>query len=82
MSYLEVCRVLTGVGGEVPKFCGIGARVGVLKRGAGAESESEKGDSAHLCWVCQCDVCRVCKNDSDSSFESMIATRDASFGKK
>jgi len=46
MSYLEVFRVLTGVGVDVSKFFGV--RAGVLKRGAGAESESEKGDSAHL----------------------------------
>jgi len=46
MSYLEVFGVLTGVGADVSKFFGVGA--GVLKRGAGAESESEKCDSAHL----------------------------------
>ena len=45
MSYLEVFEVLTGVGVDVSKFFGVGA--GVLKRGAGAESESEKCDSAH-----------------------------------
>jgi len=51
MSYLEVFGVLTGVGVDVSKFVG----AGVLNRGAGAESESEKGDSAHLCpapWIC------------------------------
>jgi len=47
MSYLEVFGVLTGVGVDVSKFFGVGA--GVLMRGAGAVSESEKGDSAHLC---------------------------------
>jgi len=46
MSYLEVFGVLTGVGVDVSKFFGAGA--GVLKYGAGVESESEKGDSAHL----------------------------------
>jgi len=46
MSYLEVFGELTGVGVDVSKFCGV--RAGVLKRGAGAESESEKCDSAHL----------------------------------
>jgi len=51
MSYLEVCGVLTWVAVEVPKFCGVGAGAGVLKRGAGVESESEKGDSAPLCPV-------------------------------
>jgi len=40
--------VLTGVGVDVSKFFGVGA--GVLKCGAGAESESEKCDSAHL-WL-------------------------------
>ena len=49
MSYLEVFGVLTGVGVDVSKFFGVGA--GVLKRGAGVESESEKGDSAHLWWA-------------------------------
>jgi len=38
--------VLTGVGVDVSKFFGVGA--GVLKRGARAESESEKCDSAQL----------------------------------
>jgi len=38
--------VSTGVRVDVSKFFGAGA--GVLKRGAGVESESEKGDSAHL----------------------------------
>jgi len=40
--------VLTGVGVEVLKFCGVGAGAGVSKSEAGAESESKKGDSAHL----------------------------------
>jgi len=44
MSYFEVFGVLTGVGVRVLKLFG----AGVLKRGAGAESESEKCDSAHL----------------------------------
>jgi len=43
-SYLDVFGVLTGVGIDVSKFCGVGARV--LKPEAGAESE--KCDSAHL----------------------------------
>jgi len=47
MSYLEVFGVLTGVGVEVSKFCGVGAGAGVSKPEAGAESE--KGNSAHLC---------------------------------
>jgi len=46
MSYLGVFGVLTGVGVDVSKFCGGGA--GVLTPEAGAESESEKCDSAHL----------------------------------
>jgi len=46
MSYLEDFRVLTGVGVDVSKFFGVGAAV--LKRGAGAELESEICDSAHL----------------------------------
>jgi len=41
MSYLEVFRVLTGVGADVSKFFGVGA---------GAEWESEKCNSAHLCY--------------------------------
>ena len=41
MSYLEVFGVLTGVGVDVSKIFGVGA---------GAESESEKCDSAHLWW--------------------------------
>jgi len=51
MSYLEVFRVLAGVGVDVSKIFRVGAVAvaGVLKRGAGAESESEKCDSAHLC---------------------------------
>jgi len=51
MSSLEVFGVLTGVGVDVSKFFGVGARAGVLKRGAGMESESEKCDSANLCYV-------------------------------
>jgi len=46
MSYLEVFRVLTRVRVDVSQFRGV--RAGVLKRGAGVESESEKCDSAHL----------------------------------
>jgi len=46
MSYLEFFRVLTGVRVDVSKIFGVGA--GVLKRAPGAESESEKCDSAHL----------------------------------
>jgi len=42
MSYFEVYRVLTGVGIEVPKFCGVGAGAGVLKSEAGAESGLKK----------------------------------------
>jgi len=38
--------MLTGVGVDVSKCFGVGT--GVLKQGAGAESESEKWDSAHL----------------------------------
>jgi len=49
MSYLEVFEVLAGVGVDVSKFFGVGAAAGVLKRGARAESESEKCDSTHLC---------------------------------
>jgi len=45
LNYFEVLGVLTGVGVDVSKFFGVGA--GVLKYGAGAESESEKRDSAH-----------------------------------
>jgi len=40
MSYLEVFRVFTGVRVDVCKFVGVGT--GVLKLGAGADSESEK----------------------------------------
>jgi len=54
MSYLEVLGVLTGVGVDVSKFFGVGA--GVLKRGAGAESEYEKCDSTHL-WRSCCAFC-------------------------
>jgi len=39
--------VLTGVVVDVSKLFGV--RAGVLKRGAGAESKSEKCDSTHLC---------------------------------
>jgi len=46
MSYVEVFGVITGVGVDVSKVFGVEA--GVLNRGAGAESVSEKGDSAHL----------------------------------
>jgi len=46
MNCLEVFGVLTGVGVEVLKFCGV--RAGVSKPEAGAKSASEKGDSAHL----------------------------------
>jgi len=45
MSYLEIFGVLTGVGVDVSNFFGVGA--GVLEPKAGAESESEKCDSAH-----------------------------------
>jgi len=44
---LEFFGVLTGVGVDVSNIFGVGA--GVLKRGAGAESESGIHDSAHLC---------------------------------
>jgi len=40
---LEVFGVLTGVGVDVSKIFGVGA---------GAQSESEKCDSAHLCHAC------------------------------
>jgi len=40
--------VLLGIGVDVSKFFRVGAGTGVLKCGAGAESESEKCDSAHL----------------------------------
>jgi len=43
LNYFEVLGVLTGVGVDVSKFFG----AGVLKCEAGAESESEKRDSAH-----------------------------------
>jgi len=49
MSYLEDFGVLTGVRVDDSKFFGVEAGAGVLKCGAGAESESEKCDSAHLC---------------------------------
>jgi len=48
ISYLKVFGVLTGVGVDVSKFLGLGA--GVLKPEAGAASESENCDSAHL-WL-------------------------------
>ena len=48
VSYLEVFGVLTRVGVDVSKFFGVGVGAGVLQRGAGVESESEKGDSVHL----------------------------------
>jgi len=51
MSYLEVFGVLIGAGVDVSKFFGVGAGAGVLKRGAEAESKSEKCDSAHLCFT-------------------------------
>jgi len=56
MSYLEVFGVLIGAGVDVSKFFGVGAKffgvgAGVLKRGAEAESKSEKCDSAHLCFT-------------------------------
>jgi len=46
MNYLKLFRGLKGVGVDVSKNFGVGA--GVLKRGSGAEPESEKRDSAHL----------------------------------
>jgi len=46
MTYLDVFGVLTRVGVDVSKFFGVGAVV--LKPEAGAESESEKCNSAHL----------------------------------
>jgi len=49
MSYLEVFEKWTGVGVDVSKLFSVGAGAGVLKPEAGAESESEKCDSAHLC---------------------------------
>jgi len=47
MSYLEVFGLSTGLGVDVSKFFGVGT--GVVKRGAGPESESEKCDSTHFC---------------------------------
>jgi len=47
MSYLEVFGVLTRVGVDVLKFFGVGS--GVPKPETGAESESEKFDSAYIC---------------------------------
>ena len=49
MSYLEVFEKWTGVGVDVSKLFSVGAGAGVLKPEAGAESESEKCDFAHLC---------------------------------
>jgi len=49
MSCLEVSEVLRGGGVGVLNFFGGGA--GVLKPEAGAKSESEKCDSAHLWFV-------------------------------
>ena len=40
MSYLKVFGVLTEIGVDVSKIFGVGA--GVLKHGAGVQSESEK----------------------------------------
>jgi len=54
MSYLDVVRMLTGVGVDVSKFFRAGAGVGILKHWAGAESESEKCNSAHLWSVSWC----------------------------
>ena len=48
MNYLKLFGVLTGVGVDVSKFFAVEAGAEVLKRGAGAELESEKCDSAHL----------------------------------
>jgi len=48
MGYLEVFGVLTGVGVDVSKLFAVWA--GVWNCGAGAESEFEKCDSAHLWW--------------------------------
>ena len=45
--------MLTRVGVDVSKFFGVRAGAGLLKRGARAESESEKCDSAHL-WSVRC----------------------------
>ena len=58
MNYLELFGILTGVGVDVSKFFRVGA--GVLKCGAGAESESEICDSAHL-W---CTARNLCFNKS------------------
>jgi len=52
MSYLEVFGLLKRVGVEVSKYCGVEAGAGVLKPEEGAESESEKCDSALLCGRC------------------------------
>jgi len=48
MRYLEVFGVLTGVGVEIWKFCGVGAGQESKTPETEAESESEKGDSPHL----------------------------------
>jgi len=47
MSCLDTFGVLAGVGINVLKICGVRSGAGVLKPDAGAESESEKCDSAH-----------------------------------
>jgi len=62
MSYLEVFGVLTGVGVDVSKIFGVGAGAGVLRRWAGAESESEKCDSSHLCATPKCNPTERFKN--------------------
>jgi len=62
MSYLEIFGVLIGVGVDISKIFGVGAGAGVLKREAGAESESEKCDSAHLCCAAR-DAFREFSND-------------------
>jgi len=62
MRYLEVFGVSTGVRVDVSNFFGAGAEAGVLKRGTGVESESEKCDSAHLCCAPQFPfIARCCK---------------------
>jgi len=52
--------VLTRVGVEVSKFCGVGAEV--LKPQAGAESE--KGNSAHFCRVPLCSCSKIFESGS------------------
>jgi len=54
-TYKLVFGVVTRVGVNVSNIFGVGARKGILKHGAGAESESEKCDSAHLFEVCNCE---------------------------